>query len=287
MHNKTIIVTGANAGIGRVTALELAKLGARVVMVCRDKERGAAAQQAIITQSGNNRVDLLLADLSSQQSIRQLAATIQQKYTRLDVLVNNAGAMFASRQLTVDGLEMTFALNHMNYFLLTNLLLDMIISSAPSRIVNVSSEAHRGTKLDFADLQHEKSFLGFGVYGQSKLANIYFTYELAQRLEGTGVTTNALHPGFVATNFAKNNGLVYRLGMFLMRPLAMNDQKGAETQIYLASSSEVEGITGKYFNKKRAVPSSEVSYDVAAAQHLWSISESLSQIPLPSLVRQP
>ncbi len=282
MHNKTIIVTGANAGIGRVTALELAKMGARVVMVCRDKERGAAAQKDIIAQTGNTKVDLLLADLSSQQSIRQLAATIQQKYNRLDVLVNNAGAMFASRQLTVDGLEMTFALNHLNYFLLTHLLLDLLKASAPSRIVNVSSEAHRGAKLDFADLQHEKSFPGFSVYGQSKLANIYFTYELARRLEGTGVTVNALHPGFVATNFAKNNGLMYQVGMVFMRPFAMNDQKGAATQIYLASSPEVEGVTGKYFNKKKAVASSGVSYDVAAAQQLWSISESLSQIPLPS-----
>lgn len=283
MQNKTVIVTGANAGIGRVTALELAKMGAHVIMVCRDKERGAAAQQAIIQQSGNNRVDLLLADLSNQQSIHQLAATIQQTYNRLDVLVNNAGAMFASRQVTIDGLEMTFALNHMNYFLLTNLLLDQLKASTPSRIVNVSSEAHRGAQLDFADLQHEKSFPGFTVYGRSKLTNIYFTYELARRLEGTGVTANTLHPGFVATNFSKNNGLLYRLGMFLMRPLAVNDRMGAETQIYLASSSEVDGVTGKYFNQKKAVPSSDVSYDVAAAQRLWSISESLSRIPLPSL----
>lgn len=284
MQNKTVIVTGANAGIGRVTALELAKMGAHVVMVCRDEERGAAAQQAIIQQSGNNQVDLLLADLSSQPSLHKLATTIQQAYNRLDVLVNNAGAMFASRQATGDGLEMTFALNHMNYFLLTNLLLDLLKASAPSRIVNVSSEAHRGAQLNFADLQNAKGFyMGFDVYGQSKLANIYFTYELARRLEGTGVTANTLHPGFVATNFAKNNGLLYRLGMLVMRPLAVNDHKGAETQIYLASSPEVEGVTGKYFNKKKAVSSSNVSYDVAAAQRLWSISASLSQIPLPAL----
>ncbi|MBP7998461.1 MAG: SDR family oxidoreductase [Chloroflexi bacterium] len=276
MHNKTIIVTGANAGIGRITALELAKMGARVVMVCRDKERGAAAQQAIIAQTGNRQVDLLLADLSSQQAIRQLVKTIQQKYNRLDVLVNNAGAMFASRRVSVDGLEMTFALNHMNYFLLTALLLDMLKASAPSRIVNVSSDAHQGAQLNFADLQNEKRFMGFRVYGQSKLANIYFTYELARRLEGTGVTVNALHPGFVATNFAKNNGWLYRVGMFLMRPFAMNDQQGAATQIYLASSPEVEGITGKYFARKKAVASSNVSYDIAAAQKLWQASEELS-----------
>jgi len=276
MHNKTIIVTGANAGIGRITALELAKMGARVVMVCRDKERGAAAQQAIIAQTGNRQVDLLLADLSSQQAIRQLVKTIQQKYNRLDVLVNNAGAMFASRRVSVDGLEMTFALNHMNYFLLTTLLLDMLKASAPSRIVNVSSDAHQGAQLNFADLQNEKRFMGFRVYGQSKLANIYFTYELARRLEGTGVTVNALHPGFVATNFAKNNGWLYRVGMFLMRPFAMNDQQGAATQIYLASSPEVEGITGKYFARKKAVASSNVSYDIAAAQKLWQASEELS-----------
>ena len=276
MHNKTIIVTGANAGIGRITALELAKMGARVVMVCRDKERGAAAQQAIIAQTGNRQVDLLLADLSSQQAIRQLVKTIQQKYNRLDVLVNNAGAMFASWRVSVDGLEMTFALNHMNYFLLTTLLLDMLKASAPSRIVNVSSDAHQGAQLNFADLQNEKRFMGFRVYGQSKLANIYFTYELARRLEGTGVTVNALHPGFVATNFAKNNGWLYRVGMFLMRPFAMNDQQGAATQIYLASSPEVEGITGKYFARKKAVASSNVSYDIAAAQKLWQASEELS-----------
>ena len=276
MHNKTIIVTGANAGIGRITALELAKMGARVVMVGRDKERGAAAQQAIIAQTGNRQVDLLLADLSSQQAIRQLVKTIQQKYNRLDVLVNNAGAMFASRRVSVDGLEMTFALNHMNYFLLTTLLLDMLKASAPSRIVNVSSDAHQGAQLNFADLQNEKRFMGFRVYGQSKLANIYFTYELARRLEGTGVTVNALHPGFVATNFAKNNGWLYRVGMFLMRPFAMNDQQGAATQIYLASSPEVEGITGKYFARKKAVASSNVSYDIAAAQKLWQASEELS-----------
>lgn len=278
MQHKTVIVTGANAGIGRVTALELAKTGAHVIMVCRDKERGAAAQQAIVQQSGNNKVDLLLADLSVQSDIQQLSQTIHDRYDHLDVLVNNAGVLFMSRQTTVDGLERTFALNHMGYFLLTNLLLDLLKTNAPSRIINVSSEAHRGAQLNFADLQNARGFyMGFDVYGQSKLANIYFTYELARRLEGTGVTVNTLHPGFVATNFAKNNGLLYRLGMLLVRPLAVNDRKGAETQIYLASSPEVEGITGKYFNKKKAVPSSQVSYDVAAAQKLWSISETLGQ----------
>lgn len=281
MQNKTVIVTGANAGIGRVTALELAQKGAHVVMVCRDKERGAAAQQAIIQQSGNNRVDLLLADLSVQSDIQKLSQTIHERYSRLDILVNNAGAYIASRQTSTDRLEYTFALNHMSYFLLTNLLLDLLIASAPSRIINVSSDAHRGSKLNFDDLQNERSYQGFGVYSQSKLANIYFTYELARRLEGTGVTVNALHPGFVATNFAKNNGLLYRLGMFVMRPFARNEQQGAETSVYLASSPEVEGVTGQYFSDKKAVRSSDVSYDAAAAQRLWSVSESFSRIPLP------
>jgi NAD(P)-dependent dehydrogenase (short-subunit alcohol dehydrogenase family) len=281
MQHKTVIITGANAGIGRVTALELAQKGAHVIMVCRDKERGAAAQQAIIQQSGNNRVDLLLADLSVQSDIQELSQTIHKRYNHLDVLVNNAGAYIASRKTSADGLEYTFALNHMSYFLLTNLLLDLLIASAPSRIVNVSSDAHRGSKLNFDDLQNERSYQGFGVYSQSKLANIYFTYELARRLEGTGVMVNALHPGFVATNFAKNNGLLYRIGMFFMRPFALTEQKGAETSVHLASSPEVEGVTGQYFSNKKAVRSSDVSYDTAAAQRLWSASESLSRIPLP------
>lgn len=278
MYNKTVIITGANAGLGRVTALELAKMGAHIIMVCRDKERGAAAQQAIIAQSGNKKVDLLLADLSRQQDIHILAATIRQKVDRLDVLVNNAGVYFADRQLTADGLERTFALNHIGYFLLTNLLLDLLQASAPSRIVNVSSDAHRQAKLDFTDLQNERRYRGFNVYGQSKLANLYFTYELARRLEGPAVTVNALHPGFVATNFATNNGWLYRLGMRLVRPLTLNDQEGAATQIYLASSPEVEGVTGQYFTRQKAVRSSAVSYDVAAAQQLWQISASLTGV---------
>ena len=190
------MVTGANSGLGKATALALAKMGSRVIMVCRDQYRGEVAQVEIKAASANERVDLHLADLSSQNSIRQLVRRVKERYDRLDVLVNNAGAMYMRRQLSADGLELTFALNHLGYFLLTNLLLDMLKASAPSRIVNVSSTAHRSAQIDFDDLQREKTY-GYSVYGESKLMNILFTYELARRLDGTGVTVNVLHPGFV------------------------------------------------------------------------------------------
>lgn len=271
-----MLVTGANAGIGKVTARELAKMGATVVMVARSRERGTAALAEVKAASGNNRVDLLLADLSSQASIRQLADDFRAKYDHLHVLVNNAGAYFMKRQETVDGLEMTFALNHLGYFMLTLLLLDMLKASAPARIVNVTSGAHFGGRLNFDDLQAKKRYAGFPVYGASKLANVLFTYELARRLEGTGVTANCLHPGFVASNFAHNNGFLAQLGMKALRPFALSVEQGAETSIYLASSPEVEGVTGKYFTKKKAVKSSAQSYDVETARHLWQASADLT-----------
>lgn len=271
-------MTGANAGVGKETALALARLGATVVMVARSAERGAAALADARRQSGSEQLSLLLADLSSQASIRQLAADFKAKYDRLHVLVNNAGAIFMRRQESVDSLEMTFALNHLGYFLLTNLLLDVLKASAPARIVNVSSAAHHSGEIDFDDLQAGSNYNGLRAYSASKLANVLFTYELARRLEGTGVTANCLHPGFVGSNFAKNNGLLARLGMTVLRPFALSPAKGAETPIYLASSAEVESVTGQYFEKKKRVQSAAASYDEAMARRLWDASVALTGV---------
>ncbi|RMH01141.1 MAG: SDR family oxidoreductase [Chloroflexi bacterium] len=289
MKGKICMVTGANAGIGKQTALELAKMGATVVLVCRNRARGEAAQAEIRQVSGNDQVDLLLADLSSQQSIHELAKTFKEKYDRLHVLVNNAGAWFQNRQLSVDGIEMTFALNHLGYFLLTHLLLDVLVVSAPSRIVNVSSGAHHNGRIHFEDLQFEKRYRGFAAYSQSKLANILFTYELARRLEAhgiQGVTVNCLHPGFVASNFGRNNGLLAKVALTFLRPIAVDVRKGAETSVYLASSPEVEGVTGKYFDKKKAVRSSAISYDEEVARRLWEISEEMTGVKTESLLAE-
>ncbi len=276
MQNKIVMVTGANAGIGKVTARELAKKGATVVMVARSRQRGEEALIEVKNASGSANVELMLADLSSQESIRQFASEFKAKYDHLHVLVNNAGAFFMNRQESVDGLELTFALNHLGYYLLTMLLLDTLRASAPARIINVSSGAHFGGSINFDDLQTENGYAGFRTYSTSKLANVLFTYELARRLEGTGVTVNCLHPGFVASNFAKNNGFLARIGMTLMRPFALSVEKGAETSIYLASSPEVEGVTGKYFDKKKPVSSSSESYDEAVARRLWQVSAELT-----------
>jgi retinol dehydrogenase 12 len=279
MNGKTVLITGATNGIGRVAALELAKMGADVVVVGRSREKTQAVVNEIRTQGG--KVDMLLADLSSLDEVRRLAAAFKSKYNRLDVLINNAGAFFSSRHETVDGYEMTFALNHLAYFVLTNELLDVLKDSAPARIINVSSDAHRGTSLNFDDLNRKKSYSGsgFGVYSESKLANVLFTYELARRLQGTDVTVNALHPGFVATGFGHNNGGLARLAMSLIqRVAAISPEKGAETIIYLASSPEVEGVTGRYFDKSKAVRSSDQSYNEAAARRLWEVSEQMTSL---------
>ena len=275
MAGKVCLVTGANTGLGKITARELAKMGATVIMVARSEARGKAALADVQQASGSSQVHLMLADLSSQDSTRQLAEQFKAQYNRLDVLVNNAGAIFNNRQLSVDGYEMTFALNHLGYFLLTNLLLDRLKASAPARIVNVASGVHTGGSLNFADLMLEKKYRSFAAYSQSKLANVLFTYELARRLEGSGVTANTLHPGGVGTQFGAGEGM---LGWVfkLLRPFLLTPEQGAETQIYLASSPEVAGVTGKYFDKKKPVQSSNLSYDTAVAQTLWQISEELT-----------
>lgn len=278
MSGAVCMVTGANSGIGKETARALAKTNARVVMVCRNEERGAAAQAEIVQESGNNQVDLLLADLAEQDQIRGLAEAFKERYRRLDILVNNAGAFFQERRENSDGIEMTFALNHLGYFLLTNLLLDILKESAPARIINVSSDAHKGSKIDFGDIQNRRSYSGFGVYGESKLANILFTRELARRLEGSDVTVNAMHPGFVATNFAKNNGFLARVAMTLVRPFAKSPEEGAATAIYLATSPEVTGVTGRYFANRREVEPSARARDEKSMRRLWEISAEMTHL---------
>ena len=275
MSGKICIVTGANAGIGKATAMKLAQMGANVVMVCRNPERGEAALAEIKQKSGNDSVDLMIADLSSMNSIRQFATDYKAKYKKLHVLINNAGVHLAKRILTVDGYECTFATNHLGYFLLTNLLLDVIKASAPARIINMSSEDHGFAKIYFDDLHFEKKFNEFRAYGQSKLANILFTYELARRLEGTGITVNCLHPGMVLTNMGRDSEDVRRV-MQEAGDSILTPEEGAVTSIYLATSPEVENVTGKYFDNKKAVKSSRKSYNQDSQQRLWDISEELT-----------
>src|SRR6266480_425905 len=278
MQGKICVVTGANSGIGKATALELAQMGATVVMVCRDRARGEEARSEITTKSRNNAVDLLLADLSSQQSIRQLVENFQQHYTHLHVLINNAGAgaAFTGRRETVDGLEMTFAVNYLAPFLLTNLLLDVLKASAPARIVNVSSASHKSGYIQMDDLQGEKHNRSMRAYPQSKLAIVLFTYELARRLQGTGVTANCLDPGFVATNIGQTGAsLPVRLLIKLIGSFGTSPEKGAKTSIYLASSPEVEGVTGKYFVKSLPKRSAAISYDESLQRQLWEQSAKL------------
>jgi len=270
------MVTGATSGIGLATALELARKGATVIIVSRYPERCEAAAARIHQLTNNPAVDYFATDLSSQAQIRQLAEKFHSRYSRLDVLVNNAGAFYLRRQESADGIEMTFALNHLNYFLLTHLLLDTIKTSAPARIVNVASDSHRGARLDFDDLQAKRSYSGFRAYGQSKLANVLFTYELARQLEGFQVTATALHPGFVATNIGKNNGLLAKLVMPIAQLGALTPEEGARTSIYLAASPEVQGISGQYFTREKSVLSDPASYDLLGARRLWETSAEMT-----------
>lgn len=273
MHGKACVVTGANAGIGMETARGLAGMGATVVMVCRDRQRGEAAQSEIKQSSGNDAVELMVCDLASQASIRQFAADFKQRHDRLDVLVNNAGVLLRERSLNEDGVESTFAVNHLGYFLATNLLLDVLKKSAPSRIVNVASTAHRYGKIDIDGWVAGRDYSAFGAYANSKLANVLFTCELARRLQGTGVTANCLHPGGVGTSLYR--GLPGFL-QALIKLVTIGPERGARTSIYLASSLEVEGITGKYFARRRQQKSSGTSHNQEAARRLWEVSEELT-----------
>ncbi len=277
MQGKICIVTGANSGIGKATALGLAQMGATIVMVCRNQVKGEEAQNEIKEKSGNDAVDLMLADLSSQASIRQLAENFQQHYQQLHMLINNAGVANLTRRETVDGLEMTFAVNYLAPFLLTNLLLEKLKASAPARIVNVSSESHQSGYIKMDDLELEKGYRLMRAYGQSKLALVLFTYELARRLQGAGVTANCLHPGFVATNIGQNGvGSVGRsIVKLIFSRLGISPEEGAKTSIYLASSPEIEGVTGKYFVKSIPVRSAPISYDETLQRQLWEESAKL------------
>jgi retinol dehydrogenase-14 len=281
MQGKICLVTGASSGIGKATALGLAKLGATVVIVCRDSARGEAALSEIKQNSGNNSIDLLIADLSSQEAIRSLANEYKSRYQRLHVLINNAGVYYTKRHVTVDGLEAMFAVNYLARFQLTNLLLDIIKQSAPARIINVAGAYHAKGQINFDDLQGEKDFDGQRANHQSKLADVLFTYELARRLEGTGVTVNCLHPGMVATDLIdkdKDFPMFFKYLYKLSKPLMRSPAKGAETSIYLASSPEVEGVTRQYFINKKIAQSSPASQDVQLAKRLWEVSEKLSKL---------
>jgi retinol dehydrogenase 12 len=276
MHGKVCLVTGATGGIGLITAQALARAGADVVIIGRIPDKTAAVAKQMQEEGGQ--VEYLVGDLCAQSEVRRLADEFHQGHNRLDVLINNAGAFFMKRQTSREGIEMTFALNHLAYFLLTNLLLDLLIASAPSRIVNVSSGAHSAGRLNLDDVSNPHSYSGWAAYSQSKLANVYFTYELERRLEGTGVTVNALHPGFVATNFGRSNGGIFKPLFRLFQIGAISPEEGAKTSIYLASSPEVDGLTGKYFYKSKPVPSSPVSYDIDMARRLWDLSEELTRV---------
>ncbi|HEX9090874.1 MAG TPA: SDR family oxidoreductase [Anaerolineales bacterium] len=281
LTGKSVLVTGATNGIGKVTAFELARKGASVSIVGQDPRKTDRVVTQIKGDSGNPAVEGLVADLSSMTQVRQLAQEYRQKHASLHILINNAGAIFANRLVTVDGYERTFALNHLAYYVLTNLLLDVLISNTPARIINVSSRAHEGATMNFDDLQcaQHYGYGGYRAYGQSKLANLLFTHELGRRLNGTGVTVNALHPGTVATGFGENNGAPMKLSMRIFHQFSLTPEQGADTIIYLASSPEVEGITGKYWMKRKAVPSSPESYDEDAQKRLWSISAQLTGLP--------
>jgi NAD(P)-dependent dehydrogenase (short-subunit alcohol dehydrogenase family) len=270
------VVTGATSGIGKETAVALAKAGATVATVCRTRERGDAAVGEIRRRSGSDAVSLFVADLSSRRAVRAVAAELAAALPRIDVLVNNAGLALRDYILTEDGFETTFAVNHLAYFLLTRLLQPTLEASAPARVVNVSSEAHRWGAIRFDDLMGERTYDGWKAYAQSKLANVLFTYELARRLEGTGVTANCLHPGLVGTDFAKAGPTTIRILSRLARPFLRSPAKGAATSVYLASAPGVATVSGQYFANRRARRSSKASYDRVVAAKLWGLSERLA-----------
>jgi NAD(P)-dependent dehydrogenase (short-subunit alcohol dehydrogenase family) len=276
MQGQVCLVTGATAGIGLVTARELARKGARVILVGRSSERCSRAADEIRAQAGTTSVEWLVADLSCKASIRRLAEQVGSRTPRLDVLVNNAGGIFPKRQESADGIEMTFALNHLSYFLLTSLLRPLLEQSAPARVVSVASDAHKGVSIEFDDIEGKSRYSGWRAYQQSKLANILFTYELARRLDGTRVTANTLHPGFVRTSIFRDGGVV---GWLLRRAadvIALTPEEGARTSVYLASSPDAATVSGRYFVKERPAESSRQSHDASAALRLWRLSEEMT-----------
>jgi retinol dehydrogenase-14 len=281
MTGKTVLITGGTGGIGRAAAIGLASLGARVGITGRDRRRAVATASEIVSLSGNPAVDIFVADMSSQGDVRRLAREVLATYPRLDVLVNNVGGFWAHRHVTADGLEHTFAVNHLAPFLLTNLLLERLVASAPARIVTVSSAAHSMGKLDFDDLMGERNYSGQRAYNQSKLGNVMFTYELARRLAGTGVTATTLHPGVTSTGFGAEDAVwVMRPLVALLRPFMKSAARGADTAVYLASGVGADGLTGMYFADRRARKSHESTYDMATAARLWQVSADLVGLEL-------
>lgn len=263
----TILVTGATDGLGKEAVVELARMGARILLHGRNPERAARAVEEVKKKSGSGCVEPVIADFSSLRQVREMAADVQERFGRLDVLVNNAGVFMKDRVLTEDGFELTFQVNHLAHFLLTHLLLELLKNSAPSRIINVSSMAHANAKLDFGNLQGEKKYGAYGAYARSKLANILFTYELAERLHGTGVTANALHPGVIATKLLRSG-----FGGFG----GSSAKKGAESIVYLATSPKGDTVTGKYFVKNEVADSSLITYDRKVRKEFWRVSEKLA-----------
>lgn len=275
MDGKVVLITGGTSGIGKATATALAAMGARVVLTGRNEERGERAVQEIQRESGSE-VSLMLADLAVQADVRRLAEEFQERHDRIDVLVNNAGVVQSERTETTDGIEATLAVNHLAPFLLTNLLLDLLKRSASSRIITLASEAERWAKMDLDDLQSRRKYKGMQVYGMTKLANIMFTFELAEILRGTGVTANCVHPGAVNTNFATHNRGVMTLLFRAFKPFMRSPEQGADTVIYLASSPDVEGMTGKYLSDRKLITASDMAYDEDLRKRLWNISEELT-----------
>lgn len=275
LTGRNIVVTGGSGGIGRATATGLAALGARVGIVGRDRARLTAAADEIGLGSTDAQIDVFEADLSSQAQVRRLATELQERYPRLDVLVNNVGGLWAHRHVTEDGLELTFALNHLAPFLLTHLLLDRLVAHDGARIITIASSAEAFGRIDFDDLQSTKAYSGQRAYNQSKLANVLFTYELARRLDGTNLTVNAVHPGVTRTAFGVADQPKAYAMSWMARPFIRSPERGADTVVWAASSPELDGVTGGYFHDRRAKRSSERSHDEATAKHLWQVSEEL------------
>ncbi len=276
MINKICIVTGANSGIGKAVTNALAEAGATIAMICRDQEKGALALQEIQDKTKNTNLELFLADLSSQKEIRSLAQKLKERYPNIDILINNAGAINPHRVLTVDGIENTFAVNHLAYFLLTHLLLDRLKASRSPRVINVASEAQRTGKFFFDDLGLERNYTPGRAYSQSKLANVVFTYELARKLADTNIVVNAVHPGLVRTNFGADLSGFFGFIIRVLTPFMRSPEKGAETVVWLATASEEERVTGKYFSDKKPIQSSKISYNMNIARQLWQVSEKLT-----------
>ncbi len=285
MTGKVVLITGGTGGIGKATAIGLATLGAQVGITGRDLARAREAVAGIRAASGNAAVDAFAADMTSQAEVRRLAAAVLDAYSRLDVLVNNVGGFWAHRHPTADGLERTFALNHLAPFLLTNLLLDRLKSSAPSRVVTVSSGAQAMGRIAFDDLQGARNYSGQRAYSQSKLANVMFTFELARRLEGTGVTATAVHPGVVRTNFgAEDQAWFFAVISGVVRAFLKTPAQGAQTSIYLASSPDLDGVTGQFFANRKPKTASKVADDADMAARLWQVSAELVGMTLANLV---